>query len=101
MNNRRRRSSRSAVLLALDEAENAIRCARARMAAGAALALALDGSIFGWALRNLHGPLGRATFAISALTIVAATFGVAVAVARMDRRFAKIRRIRRLLDFQA
>ena len=69
------------------------------MAAGAALALALDGSTFGWALGNLHGSLAWTTFAISGLTILAATFGVAIAVARMDRRLAKIRRIRRLLEF--
>ena len=97
----RRQSFQVGLQMALDDAEDTIKSRRARMAAGGALALALDGSSFGWALGNLHGGLAWTTLVISVVTLVGATVGIAVATARIDRRLAKLRRVRRLLDLVA
>lgn len=94
----RRRSIRLGPLRAVDEAEAATRNRKAQLAAGAALALALDGAIFGWALDNLRGSVAWAALSVSAATVVAATASVGIAVSRLDRKLAKVRRVRRLLD---
>lgn len=94
----RRRSIRLARFSALDEAADAIRSRKARLAAGAALALALDGASFGWALDNLRSSVAWAALSVSAATIVAAAASIGIVVARVDRKLAKVRRVRRLLD---